>query len=167
MTNSNLFELVKLINASRGDPSAMTDAIWEAGYRQPVRSAEEAAKITIELFFYCNSFSMPTDFWPRDYDSVLEGELMKAIIGEDGELDGADAATIARSVIDAGFAKQHVVNDITTGKPLTIRLPDTSSKAFWSGTGKHEAFHPDTYKRWVKEAIERACVIGGIGVEVN
>ncbi|SAI93550.1 Uncharacterised protein [Enterobacter hormaechei] len=55
MTNSNLFELVKLINASKGDPSAMTYSIWEAGYRQPVRSAEEAAKITIELFFYCNS----------------------------------------------------------------------------------------------------------------
>ncbi|HAF9811451.1 TPA: ATPase, partial [Salmonella enterica] len=50
---------------------------------------------------------------------------------------------------------------------LTITLPDTSSKAFWSGTGKSEVFHPETYKRWVKEAIERACVIAGIGVEVK
>ncbi|EAB6965324.1 TPA: ATPase [Salmonella enterica] len=59
------------------------------------------------------------------------------------------------------------VNDVTTGKPLTITLPDTSSKAFWSGTGKSETFHPETYKRQVKEAIERSCVIAGIGVEVK
>jgi hypothetical protein len=25
---------------------------------------------------------MPTDFWPRDYDSVLQNELMKAVLGE-------------------------------------------------------------------------------------
>ncbi|EDS7588879.1 ATPase [Salmonella enterica subsp. diarizonae] len=59
------------------------------------------------------------------------------------------------------------VNDVTTGKPLTITLPDTSSKAFWSGTGNNETFHPETYKRQVKEAIERSCVIAGIGVEVK
>ncbi|HAK1936373.1 TPA: hypothetical protein H1Q11_002232 [Salmonella enterica] len=55
----------------------------------------------------------------------------------------------------------------TTSKPLTITLPDTSSKAFWSSTGKNETFHPETYKRQVKEAIERSCVIAGIGVEVK
>ncbi|EBQ9795174.1 ATPase [Salmonella enterica subsp. enterica] len=59
------------------------------------------------------------------------------------------------------------VNDVTTGKPLTITLPDTSSKAFWSNTGKSKTFHPETYKRQVKEAIERSCVIAGIGVEVK
>ncbi len=105
MSDSNMFDLVKLIKASKGDPSAMTDAIWEAGYRQPERTAEEAANITIEVFFYCNSFDMPTDFWPRNYDSVLQNELMKAVIGEDGGLDGADATVIARSVISAGFTK--------------------------------------------------------------
>ncbi|EBO9661267.1 hypothetical protein ZP13_15365 [Salmonella enterica subsp. enterica] len=55
----------------------------------------------------------------------------------------------------------------TNGKPLTITLPDITSKAFWSDTGKSEVFHPETYKRWAKEAIERACVIAGIGVEVK
>lgn len=58
-------------------------------------------------------------------------------------------------------------NGITTGKPLTITLPDISSKAFWSGTGKNETFHPETYRRWAKEAIERACMISGIDVEVK
>ncbi|EGN0836592.1 ATPase [Salmonella enterica] len=62
---------------------------------------------------------------------------------------------------------ERAVNDATTGKQLTITLPDTSSKAFWSGSGKTEVFHPESYKRQVKEAIERACVIAGIGVEVK
>ncbi|GAA6556446.1 hypothetical protein nublan005_27730 [Klebsiella pneumoniae] len=59
------------------------------------------------------------------------------------------------------------VNDVTNGKPLTINLPDTSSKAFWSGSGKAEVFHPETYKRWAKEAIERYCAIARIDVEVK
>ncbi|MGL4047395.1 hypothetical protein ACYBUV_20105 [Klebsiella pneumoniae] len=59
------------------------------------------------------------------------------------------------------------VNGVTAGKPLTITLPDTSSKAFWSGSGKTEVFHPDTYRRWVKESIERNCVIARIDVKVK
>lgn len=106
MNNSDVFELVKLIKAANGDPSAITDAIWEAGYRQPGRTAEEAAALTIGVFFYCNSFCMPTDFWPRDYDSVLQNELMKTVIGDDGELDGAEPIAIANSVIAARFAKK-------------------------------------------------------------
>ncbi|ECK6619791.1 ATPase [Salmonella enterica] len=62
---------------------------------------------------------------------------------------------------------ERAVNDVTTGKPLTITLPDTSSKAFWSGSGKTEVFHPEIYKRQVKEVIERCCVIAEIGVEVK
>lgn len=58
-------------------------------------------------------------------------------------------------------------NGITTGKRITITLPDTSSKVFWSGTGKSEVFHPETYKRWTKEAIERYCAIARIEVEVR
>ncbi|HIC1475677.1 TPA: hypothetical protein ACWZ78_003154 [Klebsiella variicola] len=59
------------------------------------------------------------------------------------------------------------VNGVTAGKPLTITLPDISSKVFWSGSGKTEVFHPDTYRRWVKEAIERNCVIARIDVKVK
>lgn len=59
------------------------------------------------------------------------------------------------------------VNDVTAGKPFTILLPDISSKAFWSGAGKNETFHPETYRRWVKEAIERYCAIARIDVEVK
>jgi hypothetical protein len=48
---------------------------------------------------------MPTDFWPRDYDSVLQNELMKAVLGEDDELHEAEPAAIAKNVIRAGFTK--------------------------------------------------------------
>ena len=49
---------------------------------------------------------MPTEFWPRDYESVLKNELMKAVGGEDGELAYATASKIAKSVINAGFSKE-------------------------------------------------------------
>ena len=55
----------------------------------------------------------------------------------------------------------------TDGNGSTVGKALTSSKAFWSGTGKSEVFHPETYKCWAKEAIERACVISGIGVVVK
>ncbi|ELJ4824703.1 ATPase [Salmonella enterica] len=74
---------------------------------------------------------------------------------------------LQRQESQTGEKWERAVNDVTTGKPLTITLPDTSSKAFWSGSGKTEVFHPEIYKRQVKEAIERACVIAGIGVEVK
>ncbi|WP_426784540.1 hypothetical protein [Serratia sp. 2C06] len=108
MTDANIFSLVQIIRSAKGDPSEITDAIWEAGYRQPERTAEEAARITIDTFFYCESFGMPLDFWPRNYDSVLQNELMKAVVGEDFELDDAEPAAIARSVLAAGFKKEAV-----------------------------------------------------------
>ncbi|ECF6044206.1 ATPase [Salmonella enterica subsp. salamae] len=74
---------------------------------------------------------------------------------------------IQRLESQTGVRWERVVNDVTSGKPLTIILPDASSKAFWSGTGKGETFHPETYKRWVKEAIERACAIASIEVRVK
>lgn len=72
-----------------------------------------------------------------------------------------------RAAMLAGSGIAVLVNDVTIGKPLTITLPDISSKAFWSGAGKTEVFHPETYKRWVKEAIERHCAIARIDVEVK
>ncbi|HAK1939016.1 TPA: ATPase [Salmonella enterica] len=75
--------------------------------------------------------------------------------------------SLQRLESQTGEKWESVVNDVTTGKPLTITLPDISSKAFRSSTGKSEVFHPEVYHRWVQEVIERACVIAGIGVEVK
>lgn len=84
--------------------------------------------------------------------------LEVAIFGED------EACRVA---ILAAAPLEKSVNDVTAGKPLTITLPDISSKAFWSGAGKNETFHPETYRRWAKEAIERACIIASIDAEVR
>lgn len=99
----DMLSLVQLVKSGKGDPSAVTDAIWDAGYRQPERTVEEAAQVTIDTFFYCESICLPSDLWPRNYDSILQNELMKAVVGEDFELDDADPVVIARSVIKAGF----------------------------------------------------------------
>lgn len=112
---------------------------------------------------------------PSQAIDVLEA----AIFGED---DACRAAMLqAKSLISINPAPAMVslpknaesmtgnspVNDVTAGKPFTILLPDISSKAFWSGAGKNETFHPETYRRWVKEAIERYCAIARIDVEVK
>ncbi|MEM0651874.1 hypothetical protein AAFL31_08615 [Klebsiella huaxiensis] len=93
--------------------------------------------------------------WNNDVDCPLAGR------------DAKSAAWMAwnyRAMLHAGNSP---VNDVTNGKPLTIILPDITSKAFWSGTGKTEIFHPETYCRWVKEAIARYCAIARIDVEVK
>lgn len=85
----------------------------------------------------------------------------------------ADPSKVIISFTDEGLGhhsatpKQKQQRTVSTAKTLTITLPDTSSKAFWSGTGKSEVFHPETYRRWVREAIERGCLIYGVGVEVK
>lgn len=83
-------------------------------------------------------------------------------------VQGPNSITHALDTVQNGVEVAAMpVNGVTTGKRITITLPDTSSKVFWSGTGKSEIFHPETYKRWTKEAIERYCAIARIEVEVR
>lgn len=93
------------------------------------------------------------------------------LFGEDYLMDSKDCIDVIREELErlnaCRAAMLHAGNGDTNGKQLTITLPDITSKAFWSGTGKSETFHPEAYKRWVKEAIERACVITGIRVVVK
>jgi len=111
MSQANIFELIALVKSAKGDPSAVVDAVWDAGYRQPPRTEQEAAQITIDTFFYCESFSMPSDFWPNNYEAVLCNELMKAVLteAEDGDLCKNEPAKVAKSILAAGFSK--VVTD--------------------------------------------------------
>lgn len=106
MTDKNVFALAQSIKAAGTDPSDVIDAIWNAGYRQPPRTAQEAAQITIDTFFYCYSYDMPTDLWPKTYDSVLQNELMKAVLGDNEGLCITDPVKVARAVFGAGFSKE-------------------------------------------------------------
>lgn len=107
MNQEHIFELIALVKSAKGDPSAVVDVVWDAGYRQPPRDEQEAAQITIDTFFYCESFDMPTEFWPRNYDSVLQNELMKAVLtdADDDALCKLDPAKVAKSILAAGFSK--------------------------------------------------------------
>ena len=114
------------------------------------------------------------DTWSKTgYYVAAEIERLKQALSsvESNLIDSeCHVAELEEALIDKELQlniKSGLINDVTNGKQLTITLPDTGSKAFWSGTGKSEAFHPETYKRWAKEAIERACIIAGIGVEVK
>lgn len=111
MSQENIFELIALVKSANGDPSAVVDVVWEAGYRQPPRTEQEAAQITIDTFFYCESYCMPTEFWPKNYDSVLQNELMKAVLtdADDDALCKIEPAKVAKSILAAGFSK--VVTD--------------------------------------------------------
>lgn len=79
----------------------------------------------------------------------------------------AQPAPVVQMISEESRCGNSPANDTNVVKWLTITLPDTSSKAFWSGAGKTETFHPVTYRRWVKEAIERCFAIARIDVEVK
>lgn len=105
MTDTNMFALAQIIKNAGGDPAAITDSIWDAGYRQPERTAEEAALITIDVFYYCESFCMPTELWPTNYDNVLQNELMKAVLEHYEISNRIDPVKTAENVLKAGFEK--------------------------------------------------------------
>lgn len=117
MTDTNIFALAQVIKAAGNDPSAVVDAVWAAGYRQPERSAEEAAKITIDTFYYCESFGMPTDFWPKTYDDVLQNEMMESVLAEDADhLFNVEPVKAAKSILAAGFSLEHRADE-NAGEP--------------------------------------------------
>ena len=99
---------------------------------------------------------------------LLATDLMKRIDKITGERHSiATLSSLRVSIVEACRASMLQGADVNTEKPLTIELPDISSKAFWSGTGKNETYHPETYRRQVKEAIERSCNIAHVDVEVK
>ncbi len=106
MTDTNILALAQIIKAAGADPSDVVDAIWEAGYRQPERTAAEAGELTIASFHYCMSYSMPEEVWPQIYDDVLTNELMMAVLGDGESITVTDPVKVARAILEAGFSKE-------------------------------------------------------------
>lgn len=108
MTDTNVFALAQIIKAANGDPSAVVDAVWEAGYRQPERTAQQAADLTLETIRYCQGYDMPDEMWPEKYEDVLTNELMKAVLAdyEDCGTFTLEPAKVAQSILKAGFRKE-------------------------------------------------------------
>lgn len=136
-TKGELKVIAETDHVQCGDAAAMARIILDGMYIEPTPNE-----------MLCDFYEV--DNWPE-----LVRELVK------------QANKGRRTAVLTGSGTAVLVNDVTTGKRITITLPDISSKALWSGAGKTEVFHPETYKRWVKEAIERHCAIARIDVEVK
>jgi len=102
MSKENIFDLIALINTTDGNPDSIVDAVWGAGYRKPERSANEAALLTIDVFFEFNAFSIPARYWPETWGSILKNELTKIAMGEDFDLDSKQ---VAKRISEAGYVK--------------------------------------------------------------
>ncbi|EPE4062101.1 hypothetical protein RVL72_21665 [Enterobacter hormaechei subsp. xiangfangensis] len=103
----------------------------------------------------------PAPMLPEEMPKGLAGQIVSLLAHNIGD------KLLAQKIWNACRAAMLQGADGNIGKPLTIKLPDISSKAFWSGTGKNETFHPETYRRWVEEAIETSCTIARVDVEVK
>lgn len=108
MSDTEVFVLAQIVKSANGDPSGMVDAIWEAGYRQPERTAEEAASLTLATIRYCQDYDMPDELWPEKYEDVLTNELMKAVLADYEECGTftLEQVKVARNVINAGFRRE-------------------------------------------------------------
>lgn len=146
---------------------------------------EDMVEIMERLLSACNSPVITDGYVMVPVEP--NGDMLAAAQDAFGETDGDIASTLRAAMLQAksltsinpapalvslqknakSLTGNSPVNDVTAGKPLTIFLPDISSKAFWSGAGKNETFHPETYRRWAKKAIERGCIIACIDVEVK
>ncbi|EEP5982088.1 ATPase [Salmonella enterica] len=154
MSNKILNPVVLIHKREKSDSYAVAITSGSQNYRDAVLMAAMEPDMTGDNV---DTWSRTGYYMAAEIERLRQHLIAPLSIGE----------LLQRLESQTGEKWERAVNDVTTGKPLTITLPDTSSKAFWSGSGKTEVFHPETYKCQVKEAIERACVIAGIGVEVK
>ncbi|EAS5079284.1 ATPase [Salmonella enterica] len=154
MSNKILNPVVLIHKREKSDSYAVAITSGSQDYRDAVLMAAMEPDMT---GYNVDTWSRTGYYMAAEIERLRQQLIAPLSIGE----------LLQRLESQTGEKWERAVNDVTTGKPLTITLPDTSSKAFWSGSGKTEVFHPETYKCQVKEAIERACVIAGIGVEVK
>lgn len=107
MTDNNIFTLAQIIGVAGTNPGDITTTVWEAGYRKPVKTPEEAALLTIDLMYeFCDS-NTPREYWPKNYDDILSGELNRFI--EDASwLKRGNPGSIARAIIVAGYRKEPI-----------------------------------------------------------
>lgn len=104
MVETNVFELAQIIKNAGGDPGDITSAVWTASYRKPEKLAEEAALLAIDIIDEQNGNDIPSEYWPKTYDSVLLGELNR-VVQEAEWLETSTPASIAKEIINAGYTK--------------------------------------------------------------
>ena len=111
-TKGELKVIAETDHVQCGDAAAMARIILDGMYIEPTPNE-----------MLCDFYEV--DNWP---------ELVRELVKQANEG--------RRTAVLTGSGTAVLVNDVTTGKRITITLPDISSKAFWSGAGKTEVFHP-------------------------
>ncbi|MCX8967430.1 hypothetical protein EHW66_21435 [Erwinia psidii] len=109
MNDTNIFPLAQVIKAAGSDPSKVTEAVWEAGYRRPERPTEEAVSLTLEILCGCYGADIPWEVWPKDYSGVLKEELNECVFP--AMTDGATAFSAAKALIAAGYTRKEATSD--------------------------------------------------------
>lgn len=98
-------ELARIISTAGSDPSEITDAVWEAGYRKPERTEEEAINLAIDTFTDSRYNGIPDDAWPKTYDEILQCELNEII--DEVTWSYFSPENIANRLIEAGYSLEN------------------------------------------------------------
>ncbi|SFU72629.1 hypothetical protein [Xenorhabdus koppenhoeferi] len=69
MSNNSL-HLTQVIKSAWGDPSDITEAIWQAGYRKPERGEKEIAELTIDIMEGVPD-EVPYNLRPKNLEDIV------------------------------------------------------------------------------------------------
>ncbi|MEQ1962370.1 hypothetical protein ABLB69_04175 [Xenorhabdus khoisanae] len=75
---SNSCHLTQIIASVWGDPTDITDAVWQAGYRKPERGEKEIAVLIIDVMNGVPD-EVPYSARPKNLDDILTTELYTII----------------------------------------------------------------------------------------
>ncbi|MGV7961992.1 hypothetical protein QPK13_13065 [Photorhabdus tasmaniensis] len=101
---NNSFHLTQVIASAWGDPSDITDAVWQAGYRKPERATEEMVLMTLKVIENSYHSDIICKYWPKDLETVLAAEL-NFLIDDLVWSDKTTPATAARIILENGYQK--------------------------------------------------------------
>ncbi|WP_118984409.1 hypothetical protein [Photorhabdus sp. CRCIA-P01] len=103
MTN-NLFHITQIVASVWGDPSDITDAVWNAGYRKADRTPEDMVLVTLKVIEDSYYSDIVYKYWPKDLEAVLAAEL-NFLIDDLVWNDKTTPATVARIILENGYQR--------------------------------------------------------------
>nr|WP_282555367.1 hypothetical protein [Providencia stuartii] len=96
------FNLVNIIKNAGGDPSDVTEAVWNAGYHKMNFTTEEIIQMTTSQIAECLYYDVPQNVWPKTVESLSKGNL-NAII--DDAMWVGTPAEVAAEILMNGYRK--------------------------------------------------------------
>ncbi|OWO80637.1 hypothetical protein B5C26_17825 [Photorhabdus luminescens] len=101
---NNSFHLTQVVASAWGDPSNITEAVWNAGYRKADRTLEEMVLVTLKVIEYSYYSDIVYEYWPKDLEAVLAAEL-NFLIDDLVWSDKTTPATVARIILENGYQR--------------------------------------------------------------